>query len=121
MRAKRRKRNNWARQHARDAYVRRAKADAYRSRAAYKLAEIDRRDRLLRPGMDVVELGAAPGGWSQYVQARIRPNGTLVAVDILEMAPIDGVSVVRGDINNLSTQDAERVAEAVVKAQASVS
>ncbi len=78
--------------------MRKARADGYRSRAVYKLIEIDRRDRLLRPGLTVVEFGAAPGSWSQYVWERISPGGTLIAVDIQEMTPIAGVTLVRGDI-----------------------
>ncbi len=78
--------------------MRKAQADGYRSRAVYKLIEIDRRERLLRPGLTVVEFGAAPGSWSQYVRERISPGGTLIAVDIQEMTPIAGVTLVRGDI-----------------------
>jgi 23S rRNA (uridine2552-2'-O)-methyltransferase len=98
VRVKKHKRNQWLQRHARDVYVRKAKADGYRSRAVYKLIEIDRRDRLLRPGLTVVELGAAPGSWSQHVWDRISPGGTLIAVDIEEMTPIAGVTLVRGDI-----------------------
>lgn len=79
--------------------MRKAQSEGYRSRAVYKLIEIDRRDRLLRPGMTVVELGAAPGSWSQYVWRRICPGGTLIAVDIQEMTPIAGVTLVRGDVS----------------------
>lgn len=98
MRAKKRKRNHWVQQHARDAFVRKAQSEGYRSRAVYKLIEIDRRDRLLRPGMTVVDLGAAPGSWSQYVWRRICPGGNLIAVDIQEMTPISGTTQLRGDI-----------------------
>ncbi len=90
--------------HARDAYVRRAKVDGYRSRAVYKLIEIDRRDRLLCPGLTVVELGAAPGSWSQYVRERISPGGTLIAVDTQDMAPLAGVTLVRGDIADVAVK-----------------
>ncbi len=98
VRAKKRKRKHWLQQHIRDGYVRKAQADGYRSRAVYKLIEIDQRDRLLRPGMTVVELGAAPGGWTQYVRERIGVTGRAIAVDVQPMAPIPGVIVVHGDI-----------------------
>ncbi len=104
VRAKRRKSNDWKRRHTRDAYVRRSKVDGYRSRAVYKLIEIDRRDHILRPGLAVVELGAAPGGWSQYVQSRIGPNGKLVAVDVLAMEVIPGAVIIQGDIMNPAVQ-----------------
>jgi len=87
----------WLRRHVTDAYVRKAREAGYRSRAAYKLLEIDRQDRILRPGMRVIDLGAAPGGWSQVVAQRVRPGGTVVAVDLLDMAPIPGVHVIRSD------------------------
>jgi 23S rRNA (uridine2552-2'-O)-methyltransferase len=77
--------------------VRKARSDGYRSRAAFKLIEIDQRDRLLSPGARVVDLGAAPGGWSQVAAAGVRPGGRVVAVDLLEIAPMSGVTVLRGD------------------------
>ncbi len=102
--AKKHKRNHWLQRHTRDAYVRKAQADGYRSRAVYKLIEIDQRDRLLRPGLTVVELGAAPGSWSQYARERIGPGGTLIAVDVEEMMPIAGVTRVRGDIADVAVK-----------------
>jgi len=87
----------WLRRHVTDAYVRRARAAGYRSRAAYKLLEIDARDRLLRPGMRVLDLGAAPGGWSQVAAEKVRPGGRVVAVDLLETKPIQGVRMFTGD------------------------
>ena len=87
----------WIREHINDAYVQRAKKEGYRSRAAYKLLEIDARDKLLRPGMTVVELGATPGGWSQVVARRIGKKGRLVAIDLLEMEPVEGCEFIRGD------------------------
>jgi len=87
----------WLRRHVTDAYVRRAKAEGYRSRAAYKLLELDRKDRLLRPGMTVLDLGAAPGGWSQVAAERIQPGGRVLAIDILDMAPIPGVTILKAD------------------------
>jgi 23S rRNA (uridine2552-2'-O)-methyltransferase len=88
----------WLHRHVTDAYVRQAKAAGYRSRAAYKLVEIDQRDKLLRPGMRVLDLGAAPGGWSQVAARKTGPRGRVVAIDLLEIAPISGVTVLRGDV-----------------------
>ena len=87
----------WLRRHVTDAYVQRAKAQGYRSRAAYKLLEIDEREKLLRPDMTVVDLGAAPGSWSQIAAQKIRPAGKVIAVDLLDIAPISGVTVLKGD------------------------
>lgn len=75
----------------------RAQQEGYRSRAAYKLLEIDKKDRLLKPGMNVVDLGAAPGGWSQIAANRVGKSGSVVALDILEMDPIPDVSIIHGD------------------------
>ena len=88
------KAGDWA-----DHWTRRAKADGWRSRAAYKLAELDRRDRLFAGGARVVDLGAAPGGWSQYASRKVAPGGKVVAVDIEPMKALDGVWVLRGDIS----------------------
>ncbi len=85
------------REHVTDAYVRAAKREGYRSRAAYKLMEIDDRDRLLRRGALVVDLGAAPGGWSQVARARVGPKGRVVAIDLLPMEPLPGVEFVCTD------------------------
>jgi len=87
----------WLKRHVNDPYVHRAKAHGYRSRAAYKLIEIADRDGLARRGDAVVDLGAAPGGWSQALVERIGRSGRVVAVDLLEIAPIPGVTIVRGD------------------------
>ncbi len=87
----------WMREHVSDPYVQRAKREGFRSRAAYKLEEIDARDRLLRPGMSVVDLGAAPGGWSQVVAQRLAGRGRVMALDCLEMTPIPGVDFICGD------------------------
>src|SRR5712691_12711261 len=87
----------WLRRHVNDPYVHRAKADGYRSRAAYKLMEIAERDGLARPGDAVVDLGAAPGGWAQALAERVERSGRVVAVDLLEVAPIPGVTIIRGD------------------------
>ncbi len=84
------------REHVNDPYVQRAKAEGWRSRAAFKLMEIDDRDRLLRPGMVVVDLGAAPGGWSQVAAKRVG-GGRVLALDLLEMVPLAGVEFFQGD------------------------
>ena len=77
--------------------MRKARSDGYRSRAAYKLMEINTRDRLLIPGAKVVDLGAAPGGWTQVAASIAGPGGRVIAIDLLDIAPIPGVSVLRGD------------------------
>jgi len=87
----------WMMEHVTDAYVQRAKQEGYRSRASYKLMEIIERDHLLRPGMRVVDLGAAPGGWSQVVAKKLAGNGRVIALDLLEMTPMAGVTFIQGD------------------------
>ena len=98
-------------EHVNDAYVRQAQAQGYRSRAAYKLLEIARADRLLRPGMVVVDLGAAPGSWSQVVAQAVGPAGSVVALDLLEIAPIPRVQFLLGDMR--SEEDLRRVSAAL--------
>lgn len=102
----------WLREHERDVYVQKARGEGYRSRAAYKLKDIDRRDRLLRPGMTVVDLGAAPGGWSQVVRARLGTRGTVIAVDMLEMPSLAGVTFIQGDFTDADVLRAVREAAA---------
>lgn len=87
----------WMTEHVTDPYVREAKRLGYRSRAAFKLLEIDARDHLLKPGALVVDLGAAPGGWSQVAAGRVGPAGRVLALDLLEMAPLAGVEFIQGD------------------------
>lgn len=87
----------WLDRHVNDPYVQRAQADGYRSRAAYKLLELQDRDRLLRPGLRVVDLGAAPGGWSQVAAAAVGRGGRVVALDVIPLDPIDGVDIIEGD------------------------
>jgi 23S rRNA (uridine2552-2'-O)-methyltransferase len=87
----------WLRRHVTDSYVQKARAQGYRSRAAYKLLEIDSREKILRKGQTVVDLGAAPGSWSQVAAENVRPGGTVIAIDLLETAPISGVTVLRAD------------------------
>ncbi len=93
----------WLQRQLNDPYVQAAQRDGYRSRAAYKLLQIDERFELLRPGTSVVDLGAAPGGWTQVVTDRVDPATTgarVVAIDLLEMEPMGGVTVLSGDIED---------------------
>ncbi len=87
----------WLQRHVADEYVKRAQVEGYRSRAAYKLLEIDERDRLLRPGQIVVDLGATPGGWCQVAAKKVGHNGQVFAMDILPMGSIAGVRFIQGD------------------------
>ena len=93
----------WMREHVTDRYVKLAQAEGARSRAAYKLQQIDERDRLLKPGMTVVDLGAAPGGWAQITAKRVAPGGRVIAVDLLEMPALAGVVFIRGDFRSEAT------------------
>ena len=88
----------WFQKHSRDPYVRQARAAQYRARSAYKLQELDQREKLFKPGQTIIDLGAAPGSWAQYVIERIRPKGRLLAVDRLAIKPIDGVDIIEGDL-----------------------
>ncbi|MDH5189939.1 MAG: 23S rRNA (uridine(2552)-2'-O)-methyltransferase RlmE [Gammaproteobacteria bacterium] len=88
---------SWLKEHFDDHYVKMAQKDGARSRAVYKLKEIQEKDRLLKPGMKIVDLGAAPGGWSQYASSVIGEKGKIVALDILEMAPLVDVTFIQGD------------------------
>jgi 23S rRNA (uridine2552-2'-O)-methyltransferase len=96
----------WLGRHVADPYVKRAQAQGYRSRSAYKLLEIDRRDRILKAGANVVDLGAAPGGWSQVAAQKAGARGRVIAIDRLEIAPIPGVTTLRGDFLDANTQKA---------------
>jgi 23S rRNA (uridine2552-2'-O)-methyltransferase len=87
----------WLKEHFDDPFVKKAQAEGMRSRAAYKLEEVFQKDRLLKPGMVVVDLGAAPGGWSQVVRKQLGDTGRVLAMDILEMPPIAGVDFIHGD------------------------
>ena len=89
--------SRWLKEHFSDPYVKRAQAEGLRSRAAYKLEELIERDRLLKPGMNIVDLGAAPGGWSQLVAQALGGKGRIVALDILPMASLGGVEFLQGD------------------------
>ncbi len=104
--ARNRSKSSWVQAHRRDPFVKRARRDGYRSRAAYKLVEIDRRDRLFWPGGIVLDLGAAPGGWAQVAAGAVGPSGRVIAVDILPMKPIRGVEFIRGDFREASVLQA---------------
>ncbi len=107
--------HNWLKEHFDDKYVKMAQKDGYRSRASYKLLEIQEKDKLIRPGMTVIDLGAAPGGWSQVTSRLIGGQGRLIASDILEMDSIPDVAFIQGDF----TEDAilEQILEAVGNTQ----
>ncbi len=90
----------WMREHVNDPFVQRAKREGYRSRASYKLMEIDDRDRLMRPGDSVVDLGAAPGGWSQVARQRLGNHGRVLAIDLLQMEELEGVQFIQGDFTD---------------------
>ncbi len=87
----------WMQEHLNDEFVKRAQKDGYRARAAYKLLEIDDKDKLIKPGMTVVDLGSTPGSWSQVAVQRIKGQGRVIALDILDMHPIPGVDFICGD------------------------
>lgn len=100
------KTRRWFKEHSADPFVKRAGSAGYRSRAAYKLLQLDEREKLLKPGYTVLDLGAAPGGWSQVAAKLVGPSGRVIAIDLLEMAPIDRVEVIRGDFTDDSVQQA---------------
>lgn len=95
----------WLREHFTDPYVKEARQKGYRSRAAFKLQEINARDRILKPGMTVVDLGAAPGGWSQEAAKLVGPRGRVIALDILPMEPLPGVEFIQADLTKAETVD----------------
>jgi 23S rRNA (uridine2552-2'-O)-methyltransferase len=113
----------WLNQHVNDPYVKLAQKEGYRARAAYKLKELDETFRLVRPGQCVVDLGCAPGAWSQYLRRRLAPNGAatgalngvIIGLDLLPMEPIDGVTFIQGDFREdavlAQLQDALRVGD----------
>jgi 23S rRNA (uridine2552-2'-O)-methyltransferase len=100
----------WLERQLNDPYVAQAKARGYRSRAAFKLIELDEKFHFLKSGARVLDLGAAPGGWSQIARARIGPTGRVVAADILDIEPMAGVEVVKLDLTSLEALDRLRVA-----------
>jgi 23S rRNA (uridine2552-2'-O)-methyltransferase len=105
----------WLREHFSDPYVKKAQAEGLRSRAAYKLEELIQRDRLLKPGMVVVDLGAAPGGWSQLVRRELGDSGRVIALDILEMPSLAGVEFIHGDFRE--TEPLSRLEAALAGAE----
>ena len=88
---------NWLKEHFDDPYVKQAQEAGYRSRAVFKLKEIDEKDKLFKPGRNVVDLGAAPGGWSEYARSRLPDTDLVFALDILPMEPVAGVTIIEGD------------------------
>lgn len=87
----------WLQEHVNDEFVKRAQKDGYRARAAYKLLEIDEKDQLIKPGMTIVDLGSAPGSWSQVAAHRLAGHGRVIALDLLPMPAIPGVEFIQGD------------------------
>jgi 23S rRNA (uridine2552-2'-O)-methyltransferase len=108
------KSSQWLREHSTDQFVRRAKAEGWRSRAVFKLEEIDRRERLLRPGQVCIDLGAAPGAWTQYAHEKVGRQGRVVASDLLPIEAVPGVVFVQGDFREPDVLQAilDRVPEA---------
>ena len=92
----------WLRRHVTDHYVKQARKQGYRSRAAFKLLELDKKESLLKSGQTVVDLGAAPGGWSQVAAEKVKPGGRVIAIDLVEIAPISGVTVLKGDFRQVA-------------------
>ena len=103
--AKSKSSKGWLKEHFDDEYVRRSQQDGYRSRAIYKLIEIDQKDRLVKPGMTIIDLGAAPGGWSEYCVKKLGKKGIMLALDILPMEPIKGVTIIEGDFRENAVFD----------------
>ncbi|MFZ5949586.1 MAG: RlmE family RNA methyltransferase [Candidatus Rifleibacteriota bacterium] len=94
----------WFKNRLNDHYLLKARADDYRSRAAYKLEEIDQKYKLIKSGFKILDLGAAPGSWSQYAMRKASGKAKIIAIDLLEIQPIDGVSIIQGDIRDLQNQ-----------------
>src|SRR5687768_17699264 len=92
--------SEWLRRHVNDPYVKKAQLDGYRSRSAYKLVELNEKDRLIKPGMFLLDLGSAPGGWSQVAAKLVGAKGRVLATDILPMDPIRNVDFVQGDFTD---------------------
>jgi 23S rRNA (uridine2552-2'-O)-methyltransferase len=96
----------WLQEHFNDPYVKKAQEEGYRSRAVYKLKEVDDKEHLIRQGLTIVDLGAAPGGWTQYVAQKIKGQGQVIALDILPMDPLPGVLFLQGDFREDSVLEA---------------
>jgi 23S rRNA (uridine2552-2'-O)-methyltransferase len=101
---KHRSNQEWINRHVNDNFVKKARKEGYRARSVYKLEEIDRKDRLVRPGMKIIDLGAAPGGWCQYVSRKLAGNGTFMAVDLLPVEAVEGMEFVQGDFTDAVIQ-----------------
>lgn len=97
--------NQWMQEHFQDEYVKKAKANGYRSRAVFKLKEIQKKDSLIIPGMNVIDLGAAPGGWSEYVRTLVAQQDKVIALDILSIEHIPGVEFIEGDFREQDVLD----------------
>ena len=97
--------SRWMQEHFDDEYVKMAQAQGYRSRAVFKLKEIQDKDRLIRPGMNIIDLGAAPGGWSQLARQLVGKKDKIIALDILAMDPLEGVDFIQGDFREQSVLD----------------
>ena len=89
--------NQWMQEHFDDEYVKKAQAMGYRSRSTFKLIEIQEKDKIIKPGMNIIDLGAAPGGWSDYARKIVGKKNKVIALDLLEIDPIDGVDFIQGD------------------------
>ncbi|CAN5223030.1 23S rRNA (uridine(2552)-2'-O)-methyltransferase RlmE [soil metagenome] len=103
--ARKKSSSRWLQEHFNDVYVKQAKAKGYRSRAAFKLLEIQEKDKLIRPGMLIVDLGAAPGGWSQIAESLVGAKGKVIALDILPMPALPGVIFIQGDFRELEVMN----------------
>ena len=101
----------WLKEHKADHYYRKAKKEGYRARSAFKLQQINRKFRIIKPGMKVIDLGCAPGGWLQIIREVVGEEGTVIGVDLLGIRPVEGVTFIKGDMTSETTL--ERVLEAV--------
>jgi len=95
----------WLTEHFNDSYVKQAKSEGFRSRSAYKLVEMQKKDKIIKPNNTVIDLGAAPGGWSQYAKQKVGISGKVIALDILAIEPITGVNMIQGDFTEQQTLD----------------
>ena len=106
----------WMQEHVNDEFVKRANKEGYRARAAYKLMEIDDKDKLIKPGMTIVDLGATPGSWSQVAMERLKGNGRVFALDLLEMHPLPGVQFLQGKSKEFLAELERQIAAAPASA-----
>ncbi|MCK9634979.1 MAG: 23S rRNA (uridine(2552)-2'-O)-methyltransferase RlmE [Methylobacter tundripaludum] len=97
--------SRWMQEHFADEYVKMAQAQGYRSRAVFKLKEIQDKDQLIKPGMNIIDLGAAPGGWSQFARPIVGKKNKIIALDILPMEPLEGVDFIQGDFREQAVLD----------------